>query len=211
MVQPDLKRLASYASVSHLGFVMLGIFALTPQSVHGRDGRDAQPRHLDGRALPARRHAAGPPRHGDDPRFGGLARVVPMLGVFLVLVTLSTVGLPRTNGFVGEFLVLLGRSARIRWPRRGHGGRHPRGRVPAPRVQRVLFEPLADDANRALPDLDRRELTRDDGVRRRDRLARRRAGPGAPRMEGPIQRLIAQVQRGSEAAPEVAAAPRPPR
>ncbi|HZF67309.1 MAG TPA: NADH-quinone oxidoreductase subunit M [Gemmatirosa sp.] len=208
MVQPDLKRLASYASVSHLGFVVLGIFALTPESIHGamvvmlNHGISMGALFLLVGMLQDRRGT------GLIPRFGGLARVAPMLGVLLVLVTLSTVGLPATNGFVGEFLVLLGTFRT-----------YPVAATVATvgvilaavyllrAVQRVLFGPLDDEANRGLPDLDGRELVAMTAFAVAILWLGVAPGPVLRRMEGPIQRLIAQVQRGGEAAPEVAAAP----
>ena len=68
LVQPDMKKLVAYSSVSHLGFVMLGIFALNPQGMVGRDPPDGQPRPLDRRALPARRHALRAAPHAADRR-----------------------------------------------------------------------------------------------------------------------------------------------
>ena len=66
LVQPDLKKLVAYSSVSHLGFVMLGIAAFTTTGVVGLGLPDAQPRHLDGRALLPRRHALRPAPHPAD-------------------------------------------------------------------------------------------------------------------------------------------------
>ena len=66
LVQKDMKKLIAYSSVSHLGFVMLGIFALNMAGVQGGVPPDDQPRHLDGRALPSRRHRLRAPAHADD-------------------------------------------------------------------------------------------------------------------------------------------------
>jgi NADH-quinone oxidoreductase subunit M len=108
MVQPDFKKLIAYSSVSHLGFVMLGIWALTAQSVQGavmvmiNHGISTGALFfLVGMAY-ERRHS----RMIDD--FGGIARVVPAFAAVLTVVSLSSIGLPGTNGFVGEFLVLVG-------------------------------------------------------------------------------------------------------
>ncbi|MDQ2889299.1 MAG: NADH-quinone oxidoreductase subunit M, partial [Gemmatimonadota bacterium] len=108
MVQPDFKRLVAYSSVSHLGFVMLGIFALTVQSVQGallvmiNHGISTGALFLLIGMMYERRHT----RMLAD--YGGIARVVPMFAAALTFVSLSSVGLPGLNGFVGEFLVLLG-------------------------------------------------------------------------------------------------------
>lgn len=210
MVQPDFKRLASYASVSHLGFVMLGIFALTPQSVHGamvvmlNHGISTGALFLLLGMLQDRRGT------GMIGSFGGIARVVPMFGVMLVLVSLSIVGLPATNGFVGEFLVLLGafRSYPIA------AAVATIGVILAAvyllwAVQRVLFQPLADEANRGLRDLDRRELTAMLGFAVLILWLGIAPGPVLRRMESPIRRLIEQVHGGGEQTPAVASAAAP--
>ena len=108
MTQRDLKRVISYSSISHLGFIMLGSFALTQQSVQGAvmsiigSGISTSALFLLAGMLEDRTGTT------DLAAFGGIARVVPWFSVMLTLVMLSTVALPGTNGFVGEFLVLLG-------------------------------------------------------------------------------------------------------
>src|SRR2546427_2345832 len=108
MVQPDFKKLVAYSSVSHLGFVMLGIFALTLQSVQGalmvmiNHGISTGALFLLVGIIYERRHS----RLIES--YGGIARVVPMFAAILTFVSLSSIGLPGTNGFVGEFLVLVG-------------------------------------------------------------------------------------------------------
>src|SRR3954466_3821526 len=108
MVQPDFKKLVAYSSVSHLGFVMLGIFALTLQSVQGalmvmiNHGISTGALFLLVGIIYERRHT----RLIDS--YGGIARAVPMFAAMLTFVSLSSIGLPGTNGFVGEFLVLIG-------------------------------------------------------------------------------------------------------
>ena len=108
LVQPDFRRVISYASIAHLGFVVLGISAFTPESLQGammvmlNAGITTGGMFL---LLGMLRH-----RLGDD-RFvslGGLARQMPLFGAMVVLFALANAGLPGTNGFVGEFLVLLG-------------------------------------------------------------------------------------------------------
>ncbi len=159
MVQPDFKKLIAYSSVSHLGFVMLGIWALTAQSVQGaiiimiNHGISTAALFFLAGMMYERRHS----RAIAD--FGGIARVVPAFSVVLTLVALSSIGLPGTNGFIGEFLVLLGSfsvypiataiattgvifaAAYMLWA-----------------LQRMLFGPVVHDENRHLPDLSRREL-----------------------------------------------------
>jgi NADH-quinone oxidoreductase subunit M len=108
MVQTDVKKLVAYSSVAHLGFVMLGMFAL---NVHGLDGSILQMVNhgLSTGALfllvgmiYERRHT----REID--QFGGVARPMPVFAAMFGIVTMSSIGLPALNGFVGEFLILLG-------------------------------------------------------------------------------------------------------
>jgi NADH-quinone oxidoreductase subunit M len=108
MVQPDFKKLIAYSSVSHLGFVVLGLWALTVQSVQGavmvmlNHGISTGALFFLVGMIYERRHS----RMLAD--FGGIARVVPAYAAILTVVSLSSIGLPGLNGFVGEFLVLLG-------------------------------------------------------------------------------------------------------
>ncbi|MCZ6765835.1 MAG: NADH-quinone oxidoreductase subunit M [bacterium] len=108
MVQKDVKKLVAYSSVSHLGFVMLGLFALNSIGVTGaiyqmlNHGLSTGALFLLVGIIYERRHT----RLIED--FGGLTRVMPWFAVYFMIVTLSSIGLPLTNGFVGEFLILLG-------------------------------------------------------------------------------------------------------
>jgi NADH-quinone oxidoreductase subunit M len=114
-VQRDLKRLIAYSSVAHLGFIILGTFALTTQGVQGgllqmvNHGLSTGALFLLVGMVYERRHT----RQISD--FGGIQKVAPVFaGVFMV-VMLSSVGLPGLNGFVGEFLVLIGTFITRRW------------------------------------------------------------------------------------------------
>lgn len=108
MVQKDLKRLVAYSSVAHLGFVVLGIFAITVESMQGsviqmvNHGLTTGMLFLLVGMLYDRRHT----RLISD--FGGIARVVPILSTFFMIAMLGSVGLPGLNGFIGEFLILVG-------------------------------------------------------------------------------------------------------
>jgi NADH-quinone oxidoreductase subunit M len=159
MVQPDFKKLVAYSSVSHLGFVMLGIFALTLQSVQGallimiNHGISTGALFLLVGMIYERRHTRA------IEAYGGIARVVPLFAAILTFVSLSSIGLPGTNGFVGEFLVLIGSfrtypilaviaatgvifaAAYLLWA-----------------IQRILFNPLDKPDNEHIPDLNKREL-----------------------------------------------------
>jgi NADH-quinone oxidoreductase subunit M len=108
MVQPDLKRLVAYSSVSHLGFVMLGIFALDPQGMEGaiyhmlNHGISTGGLFLLIGMIYLRRHTR------EIAELGGLWKSVPILAAVYMVVMLSSIGLPGLNGFVGEFLILVG-------------------------------------------------------------------------------------------------------
>ena len=108
LVQPDMKKMIAYSSVSHLGYVMLGLFALNVESVSGsvlqmvNHGISTGALFLLVGVIYERRHTR------EIAQFGGLARTMPMYAAILLLVTLSSIGLPGTNGFVGEFLILIG-------------------------------------------------------------------------------------------------------
>ena len=108
MVQPDMKKLVAYSSVSHLGFVVLGICAMNTQGVQGavyqmlNHGISTGGLFLIVGMLSDRRHTRV------IAEFGGLKNVMPRLVAAFLIVTLSSIGLPGLNGFVGEFLILLG-------------------------------------------------------------------------------------------------------
>jgi NADH-quinone oxidoreductase subunit M len=108
MVQKDMKKLVAYSSVSHLGFVMLGLFAFNLQGIEGgilqmiNHGVSTGALFLIVGILYERRHT----RLIEE--FGGLSKVLPVYATIFLIVTLSSIGLPGTNGFVGEFLILLG-------------------------------------------------------------------------------------------------------
>ena len=108
MVQPDMKKLVAYSSVSHLGFVVLGIFALSIQSVSGgiiqmvNHGLTTGALFLLVGIIYERTHT----RQIAD--YGGLASLMPRYAAVFLIVTLASIGLPGLNGFVGEFLIIVG-------------------------------------------------------------------------------------------------------
>jgi NADH-quinone oxidoreductase subunit M len=159
MVQPDFKKLIAYSSVAHLGFVMLGIWALTLQSVQGalmvmiNHGISTGALFFLVGMLYERRHTRLVEA------FGGIAKVVPLFAAVLTIVSLSSIGLPATNGFVGEFLVLLG--AFRSYP--AAAALATAGVIVAamyllPALQRVIYNPLDKPENETLADLSAREL-----------------------------------------------------
>ncbi len=157
-VQPDAKKLVAYTSVAHLGFVVLGVFALSQQGIEGgilqmvNHGISTGALFLLIGMLYERRHT----RAIDS--FGGLSKVMPVFSAALVVVALSSIGLPGTNGFVGEFLILLGTFQSHPWI----AAIATTGVIFAacymlPMVQRVIFNPLDNDENKGLRDLYMRE------------------------------------------------------
>jgi NADH-quinone oxidoreductase subunit M len=180
--QRDFKKLIAYSSVSHLGFVMLGIAARTPHSVTGailqmvNHGVSTGALFLLVGVIYDRRHTR------DLAEFGGLGKVMPAYAAFFVLVTMSSIGLPLTNGFVGEFLIITGSFASDLL----HVSYHCTTNLDGQRVcevaglgplyaslaalgvlfgaiymleatQRVFFGPVTNPKNRHLPDLTERE------------------------------------------------------
>ncbi|MFQ5651660.1 MAG: NADH-quinone oxidoreductase subunit M [bacterium] len=159
MVQPDLKKLVAYSSVSHLGFVMIGIFSLNNQSLQGgllqmvNHGLSTGALFLIVGMLYERRHT----RLIAD--FGGLARQLPILTTCFMIVTLSSIGLPGLNGFVGEYLILLGTFLY----KRTYAVLAATGVILAAvymllMFQRVMFGKLDKEENKKLVDLSAREL-----------------------------------------------------
>jgi NADH-quinone oxidoreductase subunit M len=158
MVQPDLKKLVAYSSVSHLGFVVLGIAAMNTQGVQGavyqmlNHGVSTGGLFLIVGMLSDRRHTRA------IAAFGGLKKVMPRLVAVFLIVTLSSIGLPGLNGFVGEFLILLGTFAwNPRFAAFAASGVILSATYMLWMFQRVNYGPVSDEANRSLPDLRPRE------------------------------------------------------
>ena len=159
MVQPDFKKLVAYSSVAHLGFVMLGLFALTRESVQGAmmvmigHGLSTGALFLLVGMIYERTHSR------EIAAYGGIAKVVPVFATLLTVVALSSIGLPGTNGFVSEFLVMVGSfktypymttisalgvilaATYLLWA-----------------LQRIIYNPLDKPANEHLTDLNWREI-----------------------------------------------------
>jgi NADH-quinone oxidoreductase subunit M len=157
-VQSDVKKLVAYSSVSHMGFIVLGLFALNPQGVTGavlqmvNHGVSTGALFILVGMLYERRHV----RELD--AFGGLARVMPVFAAFFVIATMSSVGLPGLNGFVGEFLILLGAFASLGWAAViAVSGVILSAVYMLWAVRRVFFGPLVNEANKVLLDLSPRE------------------------------------------------------
>jgi NADH-quinone oxidoreductase subunit M len=159
LVQPDVKKLVAYSSVSHLGFCVLGLFGLTTAAVSGsvyqmlNHGISTGGLFLLVGMIYERRHTR------ELAAFGGLWQVVPAYSVALLLVMLASAGLPGLNGFVGEFLILVGSFPAWAWPTAVATAGVVLGALYLLWMyQRLVFGPLVHDENQALPDLSRREL-----------------------------------------------------
>ncbi len=158
MVQTDVKKLVAYSSVAHLGFVMLGMFAFNPEGLQGsilqmvNHGISTGALFLLVGMIYERRHT----RQIED--FGGIAKPMPIFAFLFAVATMASIGLPMLNGFVGEFLILLGT-----WKAA------PAFAAPATfgvvlaagymlwMYRRVVFGPVTHAENRTLIDLDWRE------------------------------------------------------
>ena len=159
MVQPDVKKLVAYSSVSHLGFVMVGMFVFNEQGLHGailqmvNHGLSTGALFLLVGMIYERRHT----RMIAD--FGGIAKQMPIYFFLFLIVLLSSIGLPLLNGFVGEFLILLGAFRAKAWIAIIATSGVIWGAVYMLWMfQRVMFGPLDKEENKQLKDLDRREI-----------------------------------------------------
>ena len=162
--QRDVKRLVAYSSVAHLGFVMLGLFSATPTGAQGavlqmvNHGMSTGALFLLVGVIYDRRHT----REVDE--FGGLAKVMPIYATVFLIVTFASVGVPGTNGFIGEFLVVMGTYLSERLGK--FAGIHTIGAAAGvilaavymlSVVQKMFFGPLTNPKNKHLPDMTVRE------------------------------------------------------
>jgi len=160
-VQPDMKKLVAYSSVSHMGIVMLGVFSFTSVGMKGAILQSINHGISTGMLfflvgmLYDRRHSR------EIAAYGGIRRVVPLLSAFFLIAAFSSAALPLTNGFVGEFLVLQGtylsQTSGFWYALGGASGMVISAVYMLWLFQRVYNGPIVHDANRQLPDLDLRE------------------------------------------------------
>ncbi|MEO9886694.1 MAG: NADH-quinone oxidoreductase subunit M [Balneola sp.] len=163
MVQKDVKKLVAYSSVSHLGFVVLGIFALNTVAMQGaiiqmiNHGLSTGALFLIVGMIYDRRHT----RMIKD--FGGIAKRMPIFTVMFMIATLASIGLPGLNGFVGEFLILNGSFFSELYDNKVFAILAASGVILAAvymlwMFQRVMFGPLENEENKKLIDLNAREI-----------------------------------------------------
>jgi NADH-quinone oxidoreductase subunit M len=202
MVQPDLKKLVAYSSVSHMGFVLLGLFALNQQGVAGsiyqmlNHGLSTGALFLAVGAIYHRRHTRL------IAEFGGLWKQLPRFSVVFLIVMLSSVGLPGLNGFVGEFLILLGAFETSRVAAAiGTVGIILGAVYMLWMFQRVMFGPLDNPENQKLHDLSRRELAVFAPILFLIVLMGVYPQPFLTRMEPAVQKYVARIQQKIAAAP----------
>jgi NADH-quinone oxidoreductase subunit M len=161
--QRDAKKLVAYSSVSHLGFVMLGLFALNQQGIQGgilqmiNHGLSTGALFLAVGFIYERRHT----REMD--AFGGLWKVMPVYAVMTLIVTLSSMGLPGLNGFVGEFIILLGAFGSDAIGSPWYAGFAAVGIILAAvyllfMFQKLFLGPVDKEENRILKDINLREI-----------------------------------------------------
>ncbi len=162
--QNDIKRLVAYSSVAHLGYIMLGLFGATQTGIQGallqmlNHGVSTGALFLLVGVIYDRRHT----RMVEE--FGGLAKVMPILATFFIIVTFASIGVPGTNGFVGEFMVIMGTAVSERLGQ--FSGIHAAGAAfgvilaaiyMLSVVQKTFFGPLHNPKNKFLTDISARE------------------------------------------------------
>jgi NADH-quinone oxidoreductase subunit M len=160
MVQPNMKKLIAYSSISHLGFVVLGIFSFTQAGLNGAmfvmlaHGISTGALFMLAGIIFERRHTY------EISEYGGLATPMPKYATFFMVIMLASVGLPLLNGFIGEFLVLSGAfQAKMWWGIVGATGVIWSACYLLWMYQRVFFGKVTHDENSTLPDLNLRERT----------------------------------------------------
>ncbi len=167
-VQKDVKKLVAYSSVSHMGFIALGIFAMTTSGIQGaiiqmvNHGVSTGALFILVGVIYERRHTR------DLNEFGGLAKVMPWYAVVFVIVTMSSIGLPATNGFIGEYLIIAGAFFSTGELGLGEFGRYfaataASGVIFAAvymlhAVLKMFWGPVKNEKNEGLADLSRREV-----------------------------------------------------
>ncbi|MCC5942675.1 MAG: NADH-quinone oxidoreductase subunit M, partial [Balneolaceae bacterium] len=163
MVQKDVKKLVAYSSVSHLGFVVLGIFAFNTLAVQGaiiqmiNHGLSTGALFLIVGMIYDRRHT----RMIAD--FGGVAKKMPVFAVMFMIATLASIGLPGLNGFIGEFFILNGSFFSELYANKAYAVIAALGVILAAvymlwMYQRVMFGPITNEENEKLIDLNGREI-----------------------------------------------------
>jgi NADH-quinone oxidoreductase subunit M len=159
MMQPDMKKLVAYSSVSHMGFVMLGMFALNANGLNGsilqqiNHGISTGALFLIVGIIYDRRHTR------EISQLGGLSNIMPIYATVFLIMTMSSIGLPLLNGFIGEFTIMAGALQKnLWWAVAGGAGIVLGAAYMLWLYQRTMFGKLDNPANQNLPDMNWREL-----------------------------------------------------
>jgi NADH-quinone oxidoreductase subunit M len=159
MMQPDMKKLVAYSSVSHMGFVMLGMFALNPNGLNGsiiqqiNHGISTGALFLIVGIIYERRHTR------EISQLGGISNVMPIYAIVFLIMTMSSIGLPLLNGFIGEFTIMMGAlQENLWWAVAGGAGIVLGAAYMLWLYQRTMFGKIENPANERLLDMNAREL-----------------------------------------------------
>jgi NADH-quinone oxidoreductase subunit M len=159
LAQKDWKRLVAYSSVSHMGLVMLGMFALNPVGLTGsiiqqlNHGISTGGLFLIVGIVYERRHTR------EISEYGGLSKVMPVYAAIFLIMTMSSIGLPTLNGFIGEFLILQGVFVANKvWAAFAASGVVLGAAYMLYLYQRTMFGKIENPKNEGLPDLNHREF-----------------------------------------------------
>jgi len=207
MMQPDMKKLVAYSSVSHMGFVMLGMFALNEPGLNGsilqqlNHGVSTGALFLIVGMIYDRRHTR------EIAQFGGLSNVMPIYAIVFLIMTMSSIGLPLLNGFIGEFTIMAGAlKANLWYAVAGGAGIVLGAAYMLWLYQRTMFGKNENPANQGLSDLNARELATIIPLIIMAFWIGLYPAPFFKALDGPVKKLIATVQvaSGSPEAPKEA-------
>ena len=159
MMQKDMKSLVAYSSVSHMGFIILGMFALNPNGLNGsilqqiNHGISTGALFLIVGIIYDRRHTR------EISEFGGLSTIMPVFATVFLIMTMSSIGLPLLNGFIGEFTILQGAlQENLWWAVAGASGIVLGAAYMLWLYQRTMFGKLDNPANEKMLDMNLREF-----------------------------------------------------
>ncbi len=206
MMQKDMKSLVAYSSVSHMGFVMLGMFALNPNGLNGsilqqiNHGITTGALFLIVGMIYERRHTR------EISEFGGLSSIMPVFATVFLIMTMSSIGLPLLNGFIGEFTILQGAlQENIWWAVAGVSGIVLGAAYMLWLYQRTMFGPLDNPKNEGLRDLNLREIVTLVPLIILVFWIGIYPAPFFKALDGPVNKLVEAVRPGYFDAPPLAA------
>jgi NADH-quinone oxidoreductase subunit M len=205
MMQPDMKKLVAYSSVSHMGFVMLGMFALNPNGLNGsiiqqiNHGISTGALFLIVGIIYERRHTR------EISQLGGLSNVMPAYAVVFLIMTMSSIGLPLLNGFIGEFTIMAGALQKnLWWAVAGGAGIVLGAAYMLWLYQRTMFGKLDNPANQNLKDMNLREWATLIPLIIMAFWIGLYPAPFFRALDKPVNRLVSIVQAAAPGAPQAA-------